>query len=145
MDIKKDDALRRSVAGITVEKGKIFVARRIPGGDLGEKWEFPGGKVEPGETNEEALMREYHEELGIPVTIGPLLGRTSFEHHGNIHVLYAYQVFFSAHTFKLAEHTEWRWAALEEISALDFADSDRKLLPYLKGRILEGMDSAIAW
>ena len=131
MDIKKDALLKRSVAGITIEEGKLFIARRIPGGDLGEKWEFPGGKVEPGETDEDALIREYYEELGVPITIGPLLGETSFEHHG-IHTLYAYRVYFSAYDFKLSEHTEWRWASLEEIRELDFAGSDKKLLPYLK-------------
>ncbi|MDR2110325.1 MAG: NUDIX domain-containing protein, partial [Spirochaetaceae bacterium] len=50
---------RRSVAGIAVEGGRFFIAQRIPGGDLGGKWEFPGGKVEEGETDAEALIREY--------------------------------------------------------------------------------------
>ncbi|MDR3343028.1 MAG: (deoxy)nucleoside triphosphate pyrophosphohydrolase [Treponema sp.] len=125
------DGTSRSVAGIAVEKGKVFIARRIPGGDLGGKWEFPGGKVEAGETDEEALIREFDEELGIPVTIGPLLGTVSFEHRG-IRLLYAYRVYFTGYDFTLSEHTEWRWAGLEEIEPLDFADSDRKLLPGLQ-------------
>ncbi|MDR3170242.1 MAG: NUDIX domain-containing protein [Treponema sp.] len=125
----------RSVAGITVEQGKLFIARRRPGGDMGEKWEFPGGKVESGETDEEALIREYAEELGVPITTGPLLGTISFEHRGTRY-LYAYQVYFEAHNFTLSEHTEWRWAGLEALEELDFAGSDRQLLPLLKARLL---------
>ncbi|MDR2483815.1 MAG: (deoxy)nucleoside triphosphate pyrophosphohydrolase [Treponema sp.] len=125
------DVPKKSVAGIAIEKGKLFIARRKPGGALGEKWEFPGGKVEPGETGEAALIREYQEELGVPVTIGPLLGEASFEYRG-LHRLCAYRVYLPGYDFTLAEHTEWRWAGLAEIEQLDFADSDRKLLPYLK-------------
>jgi 8-oxo-dGTP diphosphatase len=134
MDVKKDALLQRSVAGIVIEDGKLFIAQRIPGGALGEKWEFPGGKVEAGETDQDALIREYDEELGVPVTIGPLLGTASFEHHG-LHTLYAYQVYFSVYNFKLSEHTQWRWASLEEIADLNFADSDKKLLPHLKAHL----------
>lgn len=125
------DVSKKSVAGIAIDKGKLFIARRKPGGALGEKWEFPGGKVEPEETDEAALIREYQEELGVPVTIGPLLGEASFEYHG-LHRVYAYRVYLSGHDFTLAEHTEWRWAGLAEIEQLEFADSDRKLLPHLK-------------
>lgn len=132
MMIPKNHTVKRSVAGIAIEGGKAFIARRIPGGALGGKWEFPGGKAEPGETDEDALLREYQEELGVPVRVGSFLGASSFEHHGKPYELHAYQVFFLARNFQLTEHTEWRWASLEEIAALDFADSDRKLLPGLK-------------
>jgi 8-oxo-dGTP diphosphatase len=124
----------KSVAGIAFEQGKVFIARRLPGGDLGEKWEFPGGKVEPGESDGEALIREYQEEFGVPVEIGVPLGTVSFEHRGCTHTLNAYRVSFSCRDFTLKEHTEWRWADLGELETLDFADSDRKLLPGLKKR-----------
>ncbi|MDR0562501.1 MAG: (deoxy)nucleoside triphosphate pyrophosphohydrolase [Spirochaetaceae bacterium] len=121
---------KRSVAGIAMQQGKFFIARRRPGGALGEKWEFPGGKVEPGETDEAALLREYQEELEVPITVGPFLGSASFEYRG-LHRVYAYQVRLEGYDFKLAEHTEYRWATLEEIRTLDFADSDRNLLSHL--------------
>ncbi|MDR0567951.1 MAG: (deoxy)nucleoside triphosphate pyrophosphohydrolase [Spirochaetaceae bacterium] len=121
---------KKSVAGIAIEHGKILIARRLPGGVLGGKWEFPGGKVEPGETNEAALQREYMEELGVPVTVGPFLGTASFEYRGP-HTVYAYQVYLKRGDFKLTAHTEWRWSSIAEIETLDFAESDRKLLPFL--------------
>jgi 8-oxo-dGTP diphosphatase len=126
------DAKGNSVAGIAIEGDRIFIARRIPGGDLGEKWEFPGGKVEEGETDQAALIREFREELAAAITVGPFLGSASFEHRGTHRTLRAYQIDFTGTDFILAEHTEWRWASLDEIETLDFADSDLKLLPALK-------------
>jgi 8-oxo-dGTP diphosphatase len=125
------DSIQQSVAGIAIEQGKVFIARRKAGGALGGKWEFPGGKVEPGEGDEQALIREYAEELGVSIKIGPRLGSASFEHRGH-HSLHAYRVYFQEYPIRLSEHTEWRWARFEEIQALDFADSDRKLFPALQ-------------
>jgi 8-oxo-dGTP diphosphatase len=121
-----------SVAGIAREGDRYFIARRIPGGAMGEKWEFPGGKAEEGETDGEALVREYAEEFAVPVRVGELLGTTSFVHKGRRRILNAYQVSFVKTDFRLNEHTEWRWATLEEMERLDFVDSDRKLFEALK-------------
>jgi len=121
-----------SVAGIAIERGKVFIARRKAGGDLGEKWEFPGGKVEEGETDEDALIREYREEFGVAVETGPLLAASEFTHKGCKFLLNAYRIFFTDCHFTMTEHSEWRWAALTEIETLDFAGSDRRLLPALQ-------------
>ncbi|MDR2742942.1 MAG: (deoxy)nucleoside triphosphate pyrophosphohydrolase [Treponema sp.] len=126
------DVAGYSIAGIVVEDGKIFVARRIPGGDLGGKWEFPGGKVETGESDGEALVREFREEFDVSVRIGPFLASAFFEHHGKTRGLRAYRVYLESHDFILSEHTEWAWVFPEAIAGLDFADSDRRLLPELE-------------
>ncbi|MDR2259070.1 MAG: NUDIX domain-containing protein [Treponema sp.] len=123
---------RVSVAGIAVEGLKFFIARRNPGGDLGGKWEFPGGKTEEGETDEAALIREFEEEFGVTVIPGPLLGTASFEHRGAAYALHAYRIYFTGEKFTPVEHSEWRWAGFEEIETLDFAGSDRLLFPVLK-------------
>jgi 8-oxo-dGTP diphosphatase len=99
---------------------------------MGDKWEFPGGKVEEGESDAEALIREYDEEFAVPVALGPLLGTASFEHHGIARQVNAYRIYFTETNFKLTEHTRWKWASLEEIETLDFVDSDRKLVPDLR-------------
>ncbi len=57
-------------AAIIERDGRFLVAHRKPGGPRGSRWEFPGGKVEPGETDEEALERELREELGVSCTVG---------------------------------------------------------------------------
>jgi 8-oxo-dGTP diphosphatase len=63
-----------SVAGIARQGAALFIARRKPGGSLGGKWEFPGGKVEEGESAEQALVREYAEELSLPIRVGEEIG-----------------------------------------------------------------------
>jgi 8-oxo-dGTP diphosphatase len=126
------EADRFSVAGIAVEDGRLFIARRLRGGDLGGKWEFPGGKVEPGETDGEALVREFEEEFGIPIKTGPFLGAASFEHRGLCFTVRAYRIYFPHQNFTLAEHSEWRWAGPEDIEKLDFAGSDLRLLTAIR-------------
>jgi 8-oxo-dGTP diphosphatase len=125
-----------SVAGIAWDNGKFFIAQRLDRGDMGGRWEFPGGKVDPGESHQEALKREYLEEFALEIAVGNFLGSALFEHRGIERRVNAYRVFFSAALaatdFILTEHTQWRWASLEEIEQLDFVDSDRKLLPVLK-------------
>jgi 8-oxo-dGTP diphosphatase len=121
-----------SVAGIAVQGGRLFIARRVPGGDLGGKWEFPGGKAEEGEGCEEALIREFREEFAVTVTAGPRIASSSFEHRGVIRELYACLVYITDFDFVLSEHSAWKWADFAEIEKLDFADSDRKLIPALK-------------
>ncbi|MFP3089800.1 NUDIX domain-containing protein [Treponema sp. TIM-1] len=120
------------MAGIALEGEKFFIARRLPGGDLGEKWEFPGGKAEAGESDEDALIREYDEEFQVSIKIGEILGTVSFDHRGVTHTLNAYRIYFCGRDFTLKEHSEWRWAGFGEMEKLDFADSDRKLFGYLR-------------
>jgi 8-oxo-dGTP diphosphatase len=123
------------VAGIAWNHDKFFIAQRLYGGAMGDKWEFPGGKVDNGESDQEALKREYLEEFGLDITVGDFLGSAVFEHRGIQRQVMAYRVFFSVAGITLAAHTQWRWASLEEIERLDFVGSDRKLLPALKGKL----------
>jgi 8-oxo-dGTP diphosphatase len=124
--------MNSSVAGIAVVNGRVFIARRGAQGGMGGKWEFPGGKVEPGESDEQALIREYAEEFGVKVTVDRFIGSAEFEHGGKSAVR-AYQISFLSERFTLSEHTDWRWAAADEVkifaSTGDFVDSDIKLLP----------------
>jgi len=126
---------RRSVAGIAIDGGRFFIARREAGGSLGGKWEFPGGKAEEGESDADALRREYLEELGVAVEVGPLLASAEFLHKGKLYLLNAYRIFFGSVDFTMAAHTEWRWGSADEIEAVDFADSDLLLLPALRGHL----------
>lgn len=116
----------RSAAGIILKDNKIFIALRIPGGDMGERWEFPGGKVEDGESFQETLVREYKEEFGADVNVGRHIADASFTHNGKQVELSAFEVSFTedVQKFILSEHTETRWATLDEIKTLPFVDSD---------------------
>ncbi|MDR2194963.1 MAG: NUDIX domain-containing protein [Treponema sp.] len=125
-----------SVAGIIIENRKIFIAKRNAKGDIGERWEFPGGKVEDGETDEQALAREYDEEFGVGITAGTYIGSAKFEHHGKQHTVRAYKALLLSRDFVMPEHTALRWASIDDIEALiqdnRFVPSDALLLPFIK-------------
>jgi len=125
--------LKRSVAGISLNEGRYLIAKRLPGGDMGGRWEFPGGKIEEGEDCWKALEREYMEEFGIKVKATLPIGEAVFKHGDEDFLLSAFWVELPRNLMNMAltEHSEWRWATLDEILELDFADSDRKLLPFL--------------
>jgi 8-oxo-dGTP diphosphatase len=124
-----------SVACIAYKDKKIFIAKRKQIGDMGGKWEFPGGKIENNEAPEVAIKREMQEEFGVEVTVGEKIASASFMHRGKDCTVNAYSVQF-AHDgmnipFVLTEHTEYKWVNPLEIKKLDFVDSDLKLYPYV--------------
>ncbi len=121
----------RSVAGIALRQGRVLVGRRKPGGALGGKWEFPGGKREPGESDEDALIREYDEEFGVAIRVGAFLGESQFVNGDKVYGLSALLVDLRAAPTELREHDELRWLGADELTALDLAESDRALLPFV--------------
>ena len=126
--------MKHSVAGRVYSDSLFFIARRLPVGDMGSRWEFPGGKVEENETFQQALVREYMEEFGVPVTVGSLIAETEFFHKEKPIALHAYEVIFPEDNYSwvLSEHTDVKWASLEEIEMLPFVDSDSLLIPEIK-------------
>ena len=124
-----------SVACIAYKNNKIFIAKRKLIGDMGGKWEFPGGKIENNEAPEVAIKREMQEEFGVEVSVGEKIASANFIHSGKICLVDAYRVDFAhdgiSNPFVLTEHTEYKWVNPLEIKKLDFVDSDLKLYPYV--------------
>lgn len=117
--------------------GKVFVAKRGPSGSCGGLWEFPGGKVERGESDEEALSREFDEEFGVEARPRRLLGETRFAHNGTDRALAAWLIEFpTSAKLELREHADAAWVALEELAGLDLVDSDRKLIEFVRAYLL---------
>jgi 8-oxo-dGTP diphosphatase len=81
---RKDKPQRvRVVAAVVWRDGRLLMTQRPPGGPLGLQWEFPGGKIESGESPEDALVREIHEELGVRARAGETLSVDTHEYpHG---------------------------------------------------------------
>jgi 8-oxo-dGTP diphosphatase len=120
-------------AAVIEENGKVLIGRRKPGRHMGGKWEFPGGKIEPGETPQEALARELLEELAIQVRIGEFLFSAFYEGDGVSLELLVYRVHRLMGEPSLIEHQELCWVAPNELDRFDLADSDREVAQRLYG------------
>jgi 8-oxo-dGTP diphosphatase len=112
------------VGAVIVRDGEILCARRGPGGETGGLWEFPGGKVEPGETPQQALRREIAEELGCTITVGDHLTTTTHEYAEVTIVLATYRCALVDGTPVPTEHTELTWLPPSELACLAWAPAD---------------------
>lgn len=126
----------RVVAGVCLRDGKALVCKRSVVRPHAGKWEFPGGKVEPGETLAEALRRELLEELGIAADIGEELWQTQHRYAGrepvDLHFLAV--VAFDGEPGGGDHFAEVRWQALDRLGDLDFLEADHELVSLLAKR-----------
>ncbi len=120
-------------AALIEENGRVLIGKRKPGRHMGGKWEFPGGKIEPGETPEESLERELAEELAIRVEIRELLCSAFYEGDGVSLELLVYRVERVGGEPALIEHQDIRWVTPQELALFDLADSDRKVAETIYG------------
>lgn len=121
------------VVGAVIQEGeRVLIAQRLPGKSQGLCWEFPGGKVEPGEAPEAALARELAEELGITVEVGAVFGAVIWEGGGRPLRLTCYRARLVAGTPEPRECHAVRWVALEELDRFDFAPADVPLVRQLQ-------------
>ncbi len=130
--MKKDkDVMRRKVdvtAAIIVKGNKVFTARRKAGIHLAGYWEFPGGKLEEGETPEYCLARELKEELNVTTRVGEFVGESVFDYGTKVVRLMAYKVEHLAGDFELIDHDQLRWLALDELYSVEWAPADIPLV-----------------
>lgn len=118
------------VAGIAVRDGAVLAARRTYPADLAGYWECPGGKVDPGESEADALVRELHEELDVTVTVGDRIG-PAIDLPGEF-VLHAYRVALRTGEPRPIVHDAVRWVTAAEVGQLNWLPSDRPLIPFLQ-------------
>ncbi len=125
--------MRISTAGVAEKEGRYLVALRKPGTSIGTKWEFPGGKTESGESPEEALKREFMEELSLLITVEGKIFEGEFHNRGNQYKLKAFKITIETpfSNIRLTEHSEYRWVLPEEMNELAFAESDGLIRNFL--------------
>jgi mutator protein MutT len=119
-------------AGIIVHAGRLLVCRRRSDQPHPSKWEFPGGKREPGESMQECLRRELREELGIEAEVGSEVWRMEYVYPGRAPVaLVFFRVPAYRNPIENRVFAEVRWAAVAELAQLDFLEADRELIDRL--------------
>jgi len=121
--------MKRVVAALIVQHGKLLVCQRTRHQTMPLKWEFPGGKIEEGEQPRDALRRELDEELGIQATIGDEIARIQHEYPNGgmvelrFYVVRKYQGELENRIFK-----DVQWAAPNDLSKYDFLEADLTLV-----------------
>ncbi len=117
------------ICAIILKEEKILVTQRSEKMKLPLKWEFPGGKLESGESEEECILREIKEELNINIEIIGKLSCSVFDYGSfNVNLIPFISNYISGE-IALSEHKDFKWMKKSELSSLDWAEAD---LPILK-------------
>lgn len=116
---------------ITDASGRIFATQRGYG-EWKDWWEFPGGKIEPGETPEEALRREIREELDIDITVGRLLATVEYDYPAFHLSMQCYLCTLPAGTPHLLEHEDARWLTREDLDSVRWLPADESIIKQLR-------------
>ena len=123
--------VKRVAAAIIVEEGKVLLTRRAPGERLAGMWEFPGGKLEAGESAEECLRRELHEELSIHASTHGVLVRSVYAYDDGAIELIAVATVIESGELRLTVHDRAEWVPLDALLEYDLAPADIPIAKYL--------------
>lgn len=123
--------MMRVTAAVLEREGQILIARRRAGKHLAGKWEFPGGKIEEGESAEECLRRELREEFSIEAQIGDFLASRVHVYPEKAIELLAFQARYCGGEFVLSCHDAICWVTPEQLRDYDFAEADHFILDLL--------------
>ena len=125
------------VAGAIIKDNKVFAAQRGNKGETKFKFEFPGGKIEPGETPEQALARELREELKIEVEVHELITSIVDEYPTQVLHIDTYRCTLISGTPTLTEHIAMAWSDKDELDNLIFSKADDPTLEKIKKEYLK--------
>jgi 8-oxo-dGTP diphosphatase len=119
------------VAAVIITNGRVLACERAAPPEVAGRWEFPGGKVEPGESDQQALARECAEELGVRVEVGDRVGPDVPLAHGRA-VLRVFAVrLLEGDTPRALEHTSMRWLAADELDSVPWLPADQPIVAEL--------------
>lgn len=124
------------VAAIMIQNGRVFATQRGYG-EFKDGWEFPGGKVEPEETPQEALVREIKEELNSVIEVGELLDTVEYDYPEFHLSMDCFICKVKVGDLELKEHEDARWLTTETLDSVDWLPADLGLIQKIKKYILE--------
>lgn len=123
------------VAAIIIRDGKLFATQRGYG-EWKDWWEFPGGKIEPGESPEDALKREIREELATKIEVGNLLTSVEYDYPQLHLTMHCYLCSLISGQLSLLEHEDARWLTKDDLNSVRWLPADLEILPLIAERIL---------
>jgi 8-oxo-dGTP diphosphatase len=123
------------VGAAIIADGRLLAAQRAAPPEQAGGWEFPGGKVEPGETDEEALARECREELGIDVAVGRQVGEDWPLHDG--YVMHVWTATIASGEPEALEHSDLRWLSEAELFDVPWLPADLRVLEAVRVHLKE--------
>lgn len=123
---------KRVIAAVIEKDGRFLLAQRGKQDSNYGKWEFPGGKLEKHETDQECLARELNEELAIVATIGRHLCDVPFESKNVLYLMRVYHVPFFQGALILREHLQAHWVTVKDLSSYVVPEPDKPVIAYLQ-------------
>ena len=120
------------VAAVIMKEGKVFATQRGYG-EFKDGWEFPGGKVEAGESPEEALCREIREELEVVVNVGDLIDTIEYDYPAFHLSMKCYACTIAGGSPHLLEHEAARWLSADQLDSVAWLPADITLIPKIAG------------
>lgn len=133
LDVQTERLMPRIIVGAAIiSAGRVLACERAQPPEMAGKWEFPGGKVDPGETEEQALVRECQEELGVDVEVGPRVG-DDIAMLGGTAILRVYVATLANGAQPVAlEHSALRWLAAGELHTVPWLPADAPIVAALE-------------
>ena len=126
---------RIEVVAAVIRKGDRIFATQRGYGDWKDWWEFPGGKMEPGEAPEEALVREIREELNAEINVGDLIETVEWDYPAFHLTLHCYWCSLLTDAIHLNEHESARWLDAASLSSVRWLPADESLVERIKGSL----------
>ena len=120
------------VAAIIIDKEKVFATQRGYG-EFKDGWEFPGGKMEQGETPQQALKREIQEELDTEIEVGELLDTVEYDYPSFHLTMHCFLCTIKSGDLVLKEHEAAKWLTRESLDSVDWLPADKGLIEKIRG------------
>jgi len=126
-----ENSIRIIVGAAIIDDGRVLACERSDPPETAGRWEFPGGKVEAGETEVEALIRECAEELGVRVIVGDRVGGDILLGHGRAVLKVYIATLLDGDEPQLIEHSALRWLAADELDSVPWLPADAPIVAAL--------------